>query len=65
MAYAIKWSPADNKPYYVLPDGSDTAFVEDFFVENGETYIGFSEYRNTGYTVEWDDIYRIITVKTQ
>lgn len=65
MAYAIKWSPADNKPYYVLPDGSDTAFVEDFFVENGETYIAFGEYRNTGYTVEWNDIYREITVKTQ
>lgn len=64
LGYAIKWSDPDQKPYYILPDGSDTAFVQDFFVENGIVYIAVSEYRNVGYTVTWDDYSRTITIET-
>lgn len=62
LGYAIKWSPADNKPYYLLDDGSGTGFIEDFFVEDGTVYVAFGAYRNLGYSVEWNDVYREIIV---
>jgi len=65
MIHAIKWSEADQKPYYVLPDASGTGFVEDFFLENGEIYVAIAEYRNPGYEVTWDDYSRVITIKTK
>lgn len=64
MVESIKWSELDQKPYYIMPSGATKVFVENFIVENGEVYVAVAEYRNIGYIVSWDDIYRTVTIKT-